>query len=62
MAFLHLQEWEKAKKDLTAAKEIQKSIVAESFRKDYDSIADFEHEHNVKLPEDIAALLTFPQA
>ncbi len=32
------------------------------FRQDSQSIADFEQKHNVKIPKDIAALLTPPQA
>ncbi len=61
MALLALQEWEKAKSDLTIAKNMGTDIIA-SFREDYVSIADFEQKHNVKLPEDIAAMLTPPQA
>ena len=29
-----------------------------SFRNDYESVTDFEQKHNVKLPEDITAMLT----
>jgi hypothetical protein len=58
MAFLHLQEWKKAKTDLTTARDLQEDIIIENFGKDYKSVTDFEHKHNVKLPEDIAAMLT----
>ena len=59
MALLHLQEWEKAKSDLITTKEMGTDIVA-LFRKSYSSIEDFEQKYNVKLPEDIAAMLTPP--
>ena len=60
--WLILQEWEKAKEDLRIAREQQENIVSTEFRKDYENISNFEQKHNVKLPEDIAALLTPPQA
>ena len=56
-ALLHLKEWAKAKSDLTTAKNMEIDIIA-SFRNDYKSVTDFEQKHNVKLPEDIAAMLT----
>ena len=55
-AWLHLKAWEKAKSDLTTAKEKGVDIIA-SFHNDYKSIEDFERKNNVKLPEDIKALL-----
>ena len=59
MAFIRLQKWEKAKEDLTTAKEHAVRILSiEQFRNDYENVADFEQQHNVKLPEDIAAMLT----
>ena len=60
-AWLHLREWEKARADLIAAMNMRVNI-GTSFRNGYESVADFEQEHNVKLPENIAALLTSPQA
>ena len=60
-ARLHLQEWKKAKADLTTAKDRGLNIVAE-FRKTYGTVVDFAEKNGVKLPEDIAALLTSPQA
>ena len=60
-AWLHLQKWGKAKLDLTTAKNLGVNIIA-SFHNDYASVEDFEQKHNVKLPEDIAAMLTPPQA
>ena len=60
-AWLHLQEWEKAKSDLITAKDMGSDIIA-SFHNDYESVADFEQKTGIQLPEDIAALLTPPQA
>ena len=60
VVWLIQQEWEKAKEDLTTAREKQENIVSTEFREDYDSVADFEQRHNVKLPEDFAAMLTPP--
>ena len=62
MTLLTLKDWNKAKSDLITATELEKNIVPENFSNDYKSIADFEQKHNVTLPEDIAALLTPPQA
>ncbi len=57
IALLALQEWEKAKLDLTIARNMGVDIIV-LFRNAYTSVTDFEQEYNVKLPEDIAALLT----
>ena len=56
-ARLHLRDWEKAKLDLIIARDKGLDIIA-SFRKDYESVEDFEQRNSVKLPEDIAELLT----
>ncbi|MXY99958.1 hypothetical protein F4Y93_04650 [Candidatus Poribacteria bacterium] len=56
-AWLQLKEWEKAKADLTQAKNIGMDITA-AFYNDYESIADFEQKNNLQLPEDIALMLT----
>lgn len=56
-AWLHLQEWEKAKSDLTAAENMGLDIIA-LFHHEYGSVANFEQKYGVKLPEDIASLLT----
>ena len=32
----------------------------EQFHKEYENVADFEQKYEIKLPEDLAALLTFP--
>ncbi len=60
-AWLHLQEWEKAKSDLITAKDMGMDIIA-SFNNEYASIADFEQKTGIQLPEDIAAMLTPPQS
>ena len=57
VVWLHLSEWEKAKADLTTARDMGEDIIA-SFRKEYESVSDFEGKHGIQLPEDIAAMLT----
>ncbi len=59
MALLRAQEWEKAKSDLTIARNMGEDIVA-LFRNSFSSLEDFEQKQEVKLPADIAALLTLP--
>ena len=61
LARLPLKEWEEAKVDFISAINMRVNIVV-SFSSDYKSITAFEQEHGVKLPEDIAAMLTPPQA
>ena len=56
-ALLHLSEWEKAKDDLTISKRKGGDIIA-SFHNDYKNVETYEKRHSVKLPEDIALLLT----
>ena len=56
-AWLHLQEWDKAKADLITARKMGVDIIA-SFRNDYKNVKAYEQRHHVKLPEDIALLLT----
>ena len=60
-AWLHLKEWEKAKLDLTVAKAMGIDIIA-AFRNDYESVPDFERKHGLKMPKDIAEMLTPPDA
>ena len=60
-AWLRLGEWEKAKSDLTVAR--QKGINLNTvFRSEYDSVPDFEERNGVNLPEDITKMVTLPQA
>ena len=56
-ALLHKGEWNKAKADLTVAKDSGVDIIA-SFQNDYESVADFEEKNDVPVPEDIKAMLT----
>ena len=56
-AWLHLKEWQEAKADLTKAKDMGFDIIA-SFQNKYESVEDFEAKNKVKVPEDIAALLS----
>ena len=55
--WLYLKEWQKAKADLTTAKDMGHDIIA-SFHNDYESVEAFEAKNNVKVPKDIAALLS----
>lgn len=56
-SWLHLGEWEKARSDLTTAKDKGIDIIV-AFRKDYESVPDFEQRHGVNLPEGLTAMLT----
>ena len=55
--WLHRREWEKAKVDLTAAADKEIDIVA-LFHQYHGGIADFEEKVGIRLPADIAALLS----
>ena len=55
--WLLLGEWERAKADLTAVKNMGTDI-AGLFRTDHESVAEFERRYNIRLPADIAVLLT----
>ena len=59
LALLHLQDWEHAKLDLKAAKDMGEDI-PNLFHQNSQSISDFEQKYNVKIPADITALLTPP--
>ena len=54
--WVHLAEWDKARRDLAIAKAMSMDIVA-SFRNDYEDVADFEQRNNIELPEDISTTL-----
>ena len=56
VVWLHLKEWERAEVDLMTAKDKGADIVA-LFRNNYENVEDFEAKNEVKVPEDIAALL-----
>ena len=57
VAWLRLREWERAKSDLTNARDLGVDIVA-AFHNDYKNVEAYERGNRVKLPEDIAAMLT----
>ena len=56
-AWLHLGEWENAKSNLTVAVTMGINII-QGFRNEYASVPDFERRNGVKLPADLAAMLT----
>ena len=56
VAWLRLREWEKAKSDLTVARDKGINIII-AFRNDYESVENFEGRNGVQLPEDIIAML-----
>ena len=55
--WLRLEKWEKAKEDLNSAKSKGLDIIA-AFRTGYKNVEAFEKRYRVKLPEDLAVLLT----
>ena len=57
MAWLHQREWAKAKVDLMTAKRIGMDIIA-AFHNTYKNVETYEKRHLIKLPEDLALLLT----
>ena len=61
IAWLHLGEWANAKSDLMTAKNMQLDII-NMFYNSYGGVAIFEQKHGIRLPADIAAMLTPPQA
>ena len=57
IVWLHLQKWDKAKADLTTAKRLDMDIIA-MFHNFYKDVETYQKNHLVKLPEDLALLLT----
>ncbi len=57
LAWLHLKEWDKAKVDLTAAKDKGVDVIA-VFHNGYRNVAMFERRNGFKLPKDIVEMLT----
>ena len=55
--WLPLQKWQEARSDLTVAKNKGADIIKE-FCDTFKNVAEFEQKYDVKLPEDIAAMLT----
>lgn len=56
LLWLARKEWDKAKSDLDDAKNRGLDIIA-TFRSEYDSVADFEKQYSVNVPEGIKAIL-----
>ena len=57
LVWMQRQNWQEAKLNLTVAKILKADIVSK-FHNIYESIADFEQQNDINLPEDIAAMLT----
>lgn len=57
IAWLSLGEWEKARRDITHAKN-RGVVVAVRFQVDYGNVADFQRGIGLNLPADLAAMLT----
>lgn len=55
--WLRLQKWQEARSDLIVAKNKGADIIKE-FCDTFKNVAEFEQKYDVKLPEDIAAMLT----
>ena len=60
VGWLHMQEWGKARADLMTARNMGVDIINE-FLSEHASVDDFQEKTGVKLPLDIAAMLTPPQ-
>ena len=56
-AWLFLKEWDKARSDLTMAKNMGLDI-AKLFSSTYGSVSNFEQKYRIQLPDDIAEMLT----
>ena len=56
-AWLHQKEWDKAKTDFTTAKRLGLDIIA-MFHNSYKNVETYQKNRLVKLPEDLALLLT----
>ena len=57
ISWLNLGQWEKAKTNLIIARDMGEDVII-SFHNNYESVADSEQQNNVKLTEDLAAMLT----
>ena len=56
-AYLHLKRWEEARRDLQTPRDRGIDIIA-LFNIDYESVAAFKRKTGIKLPADIAEMLT----
>ena len=59
-ALLHIRAWKKARKELGTAKKMGADI-AGSFGQDYKSVKEFTERTKIKLPKDLAKMLTKPE-
>ena len=57
LALLRLSQWDKARSDLLSARNMGKDLVL-AFRTEYADAAAFEKAHGVKLPQDIADMVS----
>ena len=57
VTWLHLKIWNNARLNLTIARDMGVDISA-VFCEIHNNVAEFEQKYDVKLPEDIAAMLT----
>ena len=57
VTWLHLKNWNNARLNLTIAKDMGVDISA-IFREIHNNVEEFEQKYAVKLPEDIAAMLS----
>ena len=57
MCWLYLRNWQEAKSDLTTTRDMGMDIIA-LFRNACRTVEAFEKKNGIKLPEDIAAMLT----
>ena len=57
LALLHKGEWDKAKADLTAARDMGADLLI-GFQNDYENVADFEKKNGIAVPADIKEMLT----
>ena len=58
IAWLRLGEWEKARSDLAITENAGLNLATAFLSLGYAEVTDFEQENDVRLPEDIAAMLT----
>ena len=59
-AWLRLKEWNEAKADLTTAKKLGMDIVA-AFHDNYKNVETYFQWHRIRIPDDIAHMLTQPR-
>ena len=55
--YLRLEKWDKARADLATVRDIGLNVI-DAFHYNHGSVEAFEAKYRVKLPEDIAAILT----